>query len=672
MQVAEVTSMEFRKEHTWREILHYIFDFDSPELTLKVRFLYHLAKALWILMNVVATIGSCLILVLQSMPNFYDGTSDAGGLTPDAFGLSELACVLFFTFDYAIRVYLTPLPKLKFVFDAHNMIDLLTTIPYYIQLILSASSVGADGFRVIFLLRTFRLIKLARYHPGLEQVLMTLWQSADLLLLFLILMILIVVFSGTAFFYAERTRYDFTTRLWMRQCPYLATVLDPYCAEQISPYQSIPDAMYWAIVTITTVGYRGETPSSAWGKVIGVLTATIGVLFFAAPATVLSTNYKIIRRRQAAAQAFKKIDVRTTAAMMAQERLKKEMALANRHRHSNGRVRFFTTRKLKQVAEFTFEGFTRPIYEVIEESEYVYPPILTMVRNTDEADPEFGKIQWQDDFNPTTSQRQLTLLLVMDSDVARAAARDALSMAGLIGRATTENEVLVAADQHTRIEVRHDFALSYPALSEIVALDNLDNATGYHQDVVPLRFTVDMPHLYPSMDIINLLKETRLRITVATSIQDDIMYVPLVTDVIMATRFVRELSEIAWMRESDQALIAYIHHSDAAELLMGFHKQFMPTPSNDMMLYDGYAADLQVLSAIISSFPHVRLRQVQAVAANSFYRGQHLSIDLSDEKLLEVNLTALATFDDLGFGHRFKLEVPVQTVEREDVQFQLV
>jgi hypothetical protein len=91
-----------------------------------------------------------------------------------------------------------------------------------------------------------------------------------------------------------------------------------------------------------------------------------------------------------------------------------------------------------------------------------------------------------------------------------------------------------------------------------------------------------------------------------------------------------------------------------------------------MMLYDGYAADLQVLSAIISSFPHVRLRQVQAVAANSFYRGQHLSIDLSDEKLLEVNLTALATFDDLGFGHRFKLEVPVQTVEREDVQFQLV
>jgi hypothetical protein len=66
------------------------------------------------------------------------------------------------------------------------------------------------------------------------------------------------------------------------------------------------------------------------------------------------------------------------------------------------------------------------------------------------------------------------------------------------------------------------------------------------------------------------------------------------------------------------------------------------------------------------------LKQVPAHAANAFYRGQHLSIDLSDEMLLEVNLTALSAFDEIGFGHRYRLEVPVQQVRREDVQFQLV
>ena len=57
---------------------------------------------------------------------------------------------------------------------------------------------------------------------------------------------------------------------------------------------------------------------------------------------------------------------------------------------------------------------------------------------------------------------------------------------------------------------------------------------------------------------------------------------------------------------------------------------------------------------------------------NAFYRGAHLSVDLSDEKLIEVNLTALSAFDELGFGHRFRVQVPVCRVERTDVQFQLI
>lgn len=663
MQVNEVTSMEFKKEHSWREILHYIFDFDSPDLTLKVRALYHLLKGLWILLNVVATVGSCLVLVLQSMPEFYSAAADRGDLTLDVFGLSELMCVIFFTVDYGVRLYLTPMSAFEFFVDTHNMIDMLTTLPYYIQLILAASGASADWFRVMFLLRTFRMIKLARYHPGLHMVLGTLVSSFDLLLLFLLIVFFIVVFSATAFFYSENTAYDAAQKKWMRRCP---TFRQPPCYDEISPYQSIPDAMYWGIVTITTVGYKSETPTTAIGKAISVLTAFAGLLFFAAPATVLSTNYKIVRRRAAIAQAFKKIDMRTTAAMKAQERLKKEMELANKHRNSNGRVRIRNMRSLKRVAEFTFEGFRRPIYEAVEESVYVYPPTLGIHRDDE------GQIHWTDDFNPTTAQRTLTLLLELDSDAAREAARKALVMGGVIGNATTENEVLISADPYVHLELEHDTSLSYPKLGEVVRIDQLENPGGFMQDHVPVRFVVDMPHLYPSADVVNLLKETRLTISILMRTTMDNMDIPLVTDVIMATRFIRELSEIAYHRDSDDALIAYIHSSDAAELLSGFAKQFVPTPSADMLLLEGYSVDHQVLSAMVSSFPMVRLQQVPAVAANSFYRGQHLSIDLSDEMLMEVNLTALSAFDELGFGHRFRLQVPVCRVEREDVQFQLV
>jgi hypothetical protein len=665
MQESAIHSLEFRKEHTWHEIFHYILDFESPPLTLKVRLVYHVAKAFWILCNVVATLGSILVLVLTSLPEFYNADTDQGNVVLDIWGVSELLCVIFFTLDYLVRMYLSPLTKLKFALDANNMIDMLTTLPYYIQLFLIAISAGGAGFRIVFLLRTFRLIKLARYHPGLEIVLRTIRTSADLLFLFGCIAALAVTFIATVFFYTENSRYNTSTGLWMRPCPYAINLYNKNCTELVSPYQSIPDSMYWAVVTLSTVGYRGQTPGSTGGQIIAVLTAVLGVLFFAAPATVLSTNYKLLRRRDAAAQAFKKIDMRTTAAMLAQERLKKEMVLAEQHRNSNGRVRFRSARKLTKVAEFTFEGFLRPIYEVVEESYYVYPPILSITRD------ETGQILWQDDFNPTTAQRTLSMLLVLDSDLAREAAREALSLAGCIGRATTENEVLIIADPNVRLEVRHDFELSYPNMVNIVKMDRLTNVSAYHQDVVPIRFIVPMPHLYPSCDVIELLKETRLDVTMLTPMASDLMDVPLVTDVIMATRFVRELSEIAYHRTTDGALIAYIHESDAAELLSGFTEQFMPVPVPTMLITQGYYVDNQVLNAITTSFPRIRLEQVSSTAANSFYRGQHLSIDLAEEQLLEVNLTALAAFDELGFGHRFHVEVPVDTVEREDVQFQV-
>jgi hypothetical protein len=656
----------FRKEHTVREIAHYIVDFDAPDLTLDVKLVHHVLKFGWTITNIVTTLVSCLVLILMSMPEFFSEEADAGNVTLDWLGLTELGCVLFFTADYFIRLRLTQFTALQFVFDPHNLIDLFTTVPYFIQVVLAANGVSVEALRVMFLLRTFRIIKLARYHPGLQIVLQTLTSTADLLALFLFVILVIIILSGTGFYYAE-TWYDADRGLRVRLCPeYKKWATGNNCHIETSPHQSIFDAMYWATVTVTTVGYRSETPSSPLGKVIAVATAIVGILFFAAPATVLSTNYKMLRRQAAAAMAFKKMDMRTTAAMKAQEDLKKQLLLADRHRFGNGRVKIRSKRVLREVCTFTYGGVTRPLYEVTAENYYVYPPICTVDRDED------GAVLWTDDFNPTTAQRTLTLLLVLDTDDAREAARAALVGAGALSGAATENEALVCADPLTHLDLAHDFTSAYPDLDAIVILDQLENPQGSMQDLVPVRFVISRPHIYPSVNTVQLLRETKLVVTLLTRMVIDEMDVPLVVDIIMASRFVRELSEIAMLRPSDHALIAYIHTSDAAELLTGFAEQFIPTPDDETLLMDGYIVDHQVLLCMMSSFPTVRLNMLPAAAANSFYRGQHLSVDLSEEMLLEVNLTALAAFDDLGFGNRFRLQAPVCKCQRTDVQFQLV
>ena len=793
-----VTSIVFKKKHTPQEILHYIVDPDAPDLTLAVRTWHHVCKGLWLGTNIFATLFSCLLLILQSMVEFYDEDRDAGSLVLDWTGVAELLCVIYFTIDYLLRAYYTRHrhegQMWRFIFDANNIIDVLTTIPFFIQLLLSASGVKAEGFRVIFLLRTFRIIKLARFHPFLHSVLHTLSVSADLLLLFVAMFLMVVTFAGTAFYYSERTRYVPVTTLryvdgvlasstsggisiligngtavgngtasnnsnasaavnltttsrtptvtstsavtttvttttatttttvtptsssssnnglssngtttgggnltmpnattthapvvtfattggyWLRLCPNYKIGHCTYGSEEISPYQSIPEAMYWAVVTVTTVGYKLETPSSTLGRVIAVITAVVGVLFFAAPATVLATNFKLVRRAAATAKAFKRLDMRITKAMLAQEKLKRELQLAHEHRNrggvgtgsemQGGNVRVYTKRTLKEVARFDFLGVNRPIYEVAKECFYVYPPLIAMDRLEED-----GTLRVVDDFNPTTAQRILTMLLVLDSHDARLAARQSLESHGVIGANSNECDILITADPLAHLSVRLDADAAYPHLGDVVRLDTLENPQGYMQDVIPLRFVIPMPHVYPTSQVVALLNETRLTVTILNKLLVEEVDVPLPVDIVMASRFVRELSEIAHHRKSDNALIAYIHTSDAAELLKDFSKQFFPTADTEVLLLDGYVVDQQVLLAIMTSFPLVKLGVVSAEAANSYYRGRHLSVDLSEERMMEVNLTALSAFDDLGFGNRFRVQVPVCRVERTDVQFQLV
>lgn len=183
----------------------------------------------------------------------------------------ESACIVWFTFEYVMRFISSP-QKLIFVRSFLNLIDVIAIIPYYITLPMESSNVSSLGvLRVIRLVRVFRIFKLSRHSRGLQILGHTLRASLrELGLLIFFLLIGVILFSS-AVYYAE--------------------------GGDKQTFKSIPDAFWWAVVTMTTVGYGDMKPVTAWGKIVGSLCAISGVLTIALPVPVIVSNFNYFYHR---------------------------------------------------------------------------------------------------------------------------------------------------------------------------------------------------------------------------------------------------------------------------------------------------------------------------------------------------------------------------------------
>jgi hypothetical protein len=185
--------------------------------------------------------------------------------------LTESVCIAWFLLELLLRFIVSP-SKLAFFRSAINWIDVMAIAPYFIFLVLNtvsgdcSSNHKSSMLAVLRVLRVVRILKLSKHSEGLKILGMTLKTSIRELSMFVLFLgIATVIFSG-AIFYAELDQPD-------------------------SQFTSIPDAFWWAIVSMTTVGYGDFVPKGVLGKLLGGVTVLSGVLAIALPVPVIVANF---------------------------------------------------------------------------------------------------------------------------------------------------------------------------------------------------------------------------------------------------------------------------------------------------------------------------------------------------------------------------------------------
>ncbi|XP_069766096.1 potassium voltage-gated channel subfamily A member 3-like [Narcine bancroftii] len=245
------------------------------------------------IVSVLVILISIIIFCLETLPEFREdarleprkiaanGTDTLGvNMFTDPFFIIETLCIVWFSFELLVRFFSCP-SKSTFSKNIMNIIDIVAIIPYFITLFTELVYHQSNGqqtmslaiLRVIRLVRVFRIFKLSRHSKGLQILGKTLQASLrELGLLMFFLFIGVILFSSAVYF-AETDDPD-------------------------SSFSSIPDAFWWAVVTMTTVGYGDMHPVTIGGKIVGSLCAIAGVLTIALPVPVIVSNFNYFYHRE--------------------------------------------------------------------------------------------------------------------------------------------------------------------------------------------------------------------------------------------------------------------------------------------------------------------------------------------------------------------------------------
>jgi voltage-gated potassium channel len=229
----------------WRHTLHEtLYEADTPK-----------GKIFNIVLFIVI-IASIIFVMLESI-----GSVDAK--YHDFLNTAEWIITILFSLEYIARVITVKKP-LKYIFSFFGIIDLLSTIPKYLSFLLVGGAHSLVALRALRLLRIFRILKLARYIGESTNLVRAFKASRAKLSVFILFVFILCIILGTIMYLVE--------------------------SEQNSGFTSIPRSIYWAIVTLTTVGYGDIAPVSALGQLISSFIMLMGYAIIAVPTGIVSAE----------------------------------------------------------------------------------------------------------------------------------------------------------------------------------------------------------------------------------------------------------------------------------------------------------------------------------------------------------------------------------------------
>lgn len=209
------------------------------------------------------------LIALSTALVIFDTFEDAPGWYKTVSVFAEPTITIIFTVEYLLRLWVSE-KRLRFVFSPMAIIDLIAILPWYLGLFLP---INASALRVLRVIRLIRLLKIGHYTDALSVVARVLRKKASQLTASLIVIGLLLIVASTFMYLAEQ-------------------------GVQPDKFPNALSGLWWAVVTITTVGYGDVYPITFAGKVLGAAVALLGVGLVAVPTGIISAGFTEESMRQ--------------------------------------------------------------------------------------------------------------------------------------------------------------------------------------------------------------------------------------------------------------------------------------------------------------------------------------------------------------------------------------
>jgi voltage-gated potassium channel len=246
--------VENKAKETIRDKFHQIiFEADTP-----------LGKAFDILILVLIML-SVIVVMLDSVTQIHN-------TMPNIFYGIEWFFTIAFTLEYALRIYTVNKPFKNYIFSFYGIIDFLAILPTYLSIFLVGSQY-LMVIRIFRMIRVFRILKLGRFIGATELLRDSFMASRHKILVFLEVVLTVVFLMGSLMYLIEGPESGFT---------------------------SIPRGIYWAIVTLTTVGYGDIAPVTVIGQFVASMVMILGYAIIAVPTGIITVEMQKAEQKKQA------------------------------------------------------------------------------------------------------------------------------------------------------------------------------------------------------------------------------------------------------------------------------------------------------------------------------------------------------------------------------------